>query len=429
MMATREILMPDVGEGITEAEITEWLVKVGDPVREDDLLATVMTDKATVEIPSPANGTVASLTGEIGEMTAVGAVIITLTTDGAETKSVSSRSGEDAATTASGKPEKPAPTAKPDNPKAAPPAAPVARAPSPPTSSKATGGKPLASPAVRRRALEAGIDLGHVRGTGPAGRISQRDLDDRLEGNEADSRPGRSARPRNDVKEIKITGLRRKIAERMQAANERIAPITYVEELDVTDLETLRAHLNKTQSGERPKLTVLPFLMLAMVRVLERHPGLNAHFDDDAGVLRQFGAIHIGMATQTPAGLMVPVITHAETRDIWGLAGEAARLADAAKSGTAKREELTGSTITLSSLGALGGIVSTPIINAPEVAIVGVNKIAVRPEWRDQTFVPRKMMNLSSSFDHRIIDGFDAAIFIQEIKTLIENPATLFMEP
>jgi 2-oxoisovalerate dehydrogenase E2 component (dihydrolipoyl transacylase) len=214
----------------------------------------------------------------------------------------------------------------------------------------------------------------------------------------------------------------------MSLSTSRIPHITYVEEVDVTALEDLRATMNRDRKPEQPKLTVLPFLMRALVKTAAEQPGVNAIFDDHAGIIHRHAAVHIGIATQTPAGLTVPVVRHAEARSIWDCASELNRLAEAARTGTATRDELTGSTITISSLGALGGIASTPVINHPEVAIVGVNKIAVRPVWDGTQFVPRKIMNLSSSFDHRVIDGWDAATFVQRLKTLLETPALIFVE-
>ncbi len=434
-MGLYKIQMPDVGEGITEAEIVEWNVKAGDVVREDDVLAAVMTDKATVEIPSPADGTVQSVSGEIGEMTAVGTVIITLEVDGEGNEASISAEASATAEKPVAEPT-PAPTPKPKpkpEPSAlAPKPAPVAVSKPVSTSAvsgapRAEGEAPLASPAVRKRAMDAGIKLVYVHGTGPAGRISHEDLDAYISG--ASAPAGRAGNaPNTAVEEIKVIGLRRKIAQRMQDAKQRIPHITYVEEVDVTELEKLRAHLNSTKRDDQPKLTILPFIMKAMVIAIKDYPKLSSHYDDSADVVYQYGAAHIGMAAQTPGGLMVPVLKHAETHDVWGLATESKRLADAAREGSISREELTGSTITLTSLGKLGGVVSTPVINSPEVAIVGVNKIRVRPEYIDGAFLPRKMMNLSSGFDHRIVDGYDAAEFIQRIKGLLENPATLFME-
>lgn len=436
-MGQHKIQMPDVGEGITEAEIVEWNVKVGDVVKEDDVLAAVMTDKATVEIPCPVDGVVAEISGEIGDMTPVGAVIISLDVEGeGNAASISAEASaprtEEApavkaapitATVKATPAPEPAPEKVTHAKKPTVSAAPLAKSGAP----RAEGEKPLASPAVRKRAMDAGVKLQYVHGTGPAGRISHEDLDAYISG--ASAPVGRAGNaPNTSVEEIKVIGLRRKIAERMQEAKRRIPHITYVEEIDVTELEKLRTHLNSTKHEDQPRLTILPFIMKAMIIAIKDYPKLSSHYADGEDILYQYGAAHIGMAAQTPGGLMVPVLRHAETHDVWGLATESKRLADAARDGSISREELTGSTITLTSLGKLGGVVSTPVINSPEVAIVGVNKIRVRPEYIDGGFVPRKMMNLSSGFDHRIVDGYDAAEFIQRIKGLLENPATLFME-
>jgi 2-oxoisovalerate dehydrogenase E2 component (dihydrolipoyl transacylase) len=287
--------------------------------------------------------------------------------------------------------------------------------------------RPLAAPAVRLRAREAGIDLRQLRGTGPAGRITHDDIDAWLK-RSGGKTPATQSLPKTAVTDIKIVGLRRKIAEKMSIASARIPHITYVEEVDVTALEDLRTKLNDGKKPGRPKLTLLPFLMRAMVRAVAEQPNFNAHFDDEAGILHQHAGVHIGIATQTEAGLVVPVVRHAEARDLFDCAAELTRLTDAARAGTATRDELMGSTLTITSLGALGGLATTPIINHPEVAIVGVNRIAVRPHWDGTAFVPRRMMNLSSSFDHRVIDGFDAAQFVQRIKTQLETPALLFID-
>jgi 2-oxoisovalerate dehydrogenase E2 component (dihydrolipoyl transacylase) len=288
------------------------------------------------------------------------------------------------------------------------------------------GERPLASPAVRLRAREAGVDLRQVAGTGPAGRITHDDLDAFIARGSAPAATG--LRRDTSVEEVKIVGLRRRIAEKMQIAKARIPHITYIEEVDVTALEELRGKLNATKRPEQAKLTLLPFLARAMVRAVAEQPQINALYDDEAGVVHRHGGVHIGVAAQTPSGLVVPVLRHAEARDLWDCAAEIGRLAEAARSGTATREELSGSTITITSLGALGGVATTPVINHPEVAIVGVNKIMVRPIWDGSQFVPRKMMNLSSSFDHRVVDGWDAAVFVQRLKALLETPALLFME-
>ncbi|MEW6169168.1 MAG: dihydrolipoamide acetyltransferase family protein, partial [Pseudomonadota bacterium] len=287
---------------------------------------------------------------------------------------------------------------------------------------------PLASPAVRQRARELGIELQYVPGSGPTGRITHADLDAYVQSRGSGPAPAARGAPRTAVEEIKIIGLRRRIAEAMQRAKQRIPHFAYVEELDVTELEALRRHLNETREPGQPKLSLLPFLLKAIVRTLPRFPQVNATYDDEAGILRRYAAVHCGIATQTPNGLLVPVLRHAETLDVWQMAAEIGRLAEAARAGKATREELSGSSITITSLGALGGIVSTPVINAPEVAIIGVNKLVERPAFRNGAVVPRLTMNLSSSFDHRIVDGFDAASFIQAVKTLLEHPATLFMD-
>jgi 2-oxoisovalerate dehydrogenase E2 component (dihydrolipoyl transacylase) len=437
-MGEHIIKLPDVGEGVAEAELVEWHVEVGELVREDTILAAVMTDKATVEIPSPVDGKVAWLGAQVGDSVAVGAPLVKLEVEGegavSEAPAVAAAptsekpKAEDAAKEgerepppppAEPAPKAPAPAAAPASARAAPAAA-AAGAPRP------EGERPLASPAVRLRAKEAGVDLRQVPGTGPAGRISHEDLDTFIARGRQPAAAG--LRRNTGVEEIKVVGLRRRIAEKMALARARIPHITYVEEVDVTALEELRAKLNAETSVERPRLTILPFLMRAMVRAIGEQPRMNAHFDDEAGVIHRHGGIHIGVATQTDAGLVVPVVRHAEARDLWDCAAELSRLGEAARNGTATRDELSGSTITITSLGALGGVATTPVINHPEVAIVGVNKIAVRPVWDGQRFVPRKMMNLSSSFDHRVIDGWNAAVFVQRIRTLLEIPAMIFLE-
>ena len=433
------IKLPDVGEGIAEAELVEWHVAVGDVIREDQLIAAVMTDKATVEIPSPVEGTVLWLGAEVGETVAVGSPIVRIAVAG----------GDAAATDDAAELQQPAEDHEPANaaraqpaPAPVPPSEPApkavaatvngngkAKAPAPSISGapRPEGERPLASPAVRLRAREAGIDLRQVRGTGPAGRIAHEDLDAFLSrGQQPAAATG--LQRRDGVETVKVVGLRRRIAEKMALAKSRIPHITYVEEIDVTALEELRARLNAEKKDGRPKLTLLPFLMRAMVKAIGEQPALNATFDDETGIIHRHAAVHIGIAAQTPAGLIVPVVRHAEARDLYDCAAEAQRLAEAARDGTAGRDELSGSTITITSLGALGGIATTPVINHPEVAIVGVNKMMVRPVWDGAQFVPRKMMNLSSSFDHRVIDGYDAAIFIQRIKALLEAPALIFIE-
>jgi 2-oxoisovalerate dehydrogenase E2 component (dihydrolipoyl transacylase) len=384
-MARYVFRLPDVGEGIAEAEIVEWRVAVGDHVEEEQPLVDVMTDKATVELTSPVAGVVLERGGEEGQELAVGEALVVLETEGAAPAEAAPKPA--AATTAAA-------------PAAAEPAAP----------------KPLASPATRRRAKEAGVDLASVRGSGPAGRVLDADF--------AAAKSPILAQ-RDGLTDVKVIGLRRRIAERMMDSYRRIPHYAYVEDVDVTELEALRAHLNASRPDGR--LSLPPFIITALVRVLADFPQINATYDDEAGVVHRHGPVHMGVAVQTDDGLLVPVVRHAEARDLWDLAAEIGRLAAAARDGKASREELTGSTITLTSLGALGGIATTPIINAPEVAIVGPNKIVERPVVRDGQVQVRKIMNISSSFDHRVVDGYDAAAFIQAVKARLEHPALLFM--
>lgn len=403
-MGEHLITMPDVGEGIAEAELAEWFVRVGEFVHEDAVLAAVTTDKATAEIPSPVTGQVVWLGAEAGEAVAVGAPLIRLAVKNADD---ADQVSDGVRTTNTGQPS-------------------PARGRGPAAAHREDE-KAMASPAVRHRARKAGIDLARVPGSGPSGRVTHEDLDAYLTGDARETgTPGPS--PNTTVEQIKVTGVRRKIAEKMTLAASRIPHITYVEEVDVTALEDFRATLNANRRAERPKLTLLPFLMRALIRAIAEQPHLNALYDDEAGILHQHGSVHIGVATQTPAGLIVPVVRHVEARDVWDCAAELNRLSEAARTGSATRQELGGSTITVTSLGALGGIASNPIINHPEVAIIGVNKIAMRPVWNGAAFIPRKMMNLSSSFDHRVIDGWDAAVFVQRIKTLLETPALIFVD-
>ncbi len=439
-MGTYIIKTPDIGEGIAEVELVAWHVREGDNVVADQLLADVMTDKATVEIPSPVAGKVLSLGGSIGQAVAVGSELIRLEVAGEG-------------------------NLKPGAPPANPPAAlvlPTFAVPPPlnagasvqqaieaavavhsPTGS--TMERPIASPAVRRRAWEMGIPLEQVRATGPAGRIVQADLDAYARAHPRPLQgPGQGPEPAtrhapvpvrvnafaelNSTETIAVIGLRRKIAMKMQDAKRRIPHFSYVEEIDVTELEALRQQLNTRWDGRRARLTLLPLLVRAMVLALREFPQINARFDDELGVITRHGAVHLGIATQTGNGLMVPVLRHAEALDLWACAGEIVRVAEAARAGKATREELSGSTITLTSLGSLGGIANTPIINHPEVAIVGVNRIVERPVVRRGAIVVRQMMNLSSSFDHRVVDGMHAAQFVQAIRGFMEAPATLFVE-
>lgn len=419
--------LPDVGEGTAEAELVGWHVKVGDAVSEDQILADVMTDKATVEITSPVNGVVVALHGEPGVAQAVGGPLVSFKVEGAGNVKAEAAPA-------------PAPAPAPVKAEAAPaakaavpaPKATPAKAVAEGFTTRKAGERPLASPAVRKRARDLGVELQFVAGSGPAGRIGHEDLDAYVSGGgrgaSAPSGGGSMYARAEGVTETRIIGLRRKIAEKMAESVRRIPHITYVEEIDVTALEELRAHLNaQAKATGKPKLNVLPFIARAIVVALRDQPTINSHYDDEAGILTTHAAVHLGIAAQTPNGLMVPVVRHAEARDPYDTAQEIARVSGAAKDGSAKRDELSGSTITITSLGTLGGVVHTPIINHPEVAIVGPNKIQERVVVRDGQMVVRKMMNLSSSFDHRIVDGHDAAVFVQRIKGLLEHPATLWM--
>ena len=438
-MGMRSIRLPDVGEGVAEAEIVEWSVKVGDLVREDQVVAAVMTDKATVEIPTPVAGAVVALGGAVGDVLAVGSELIRIDAPGLPDLPPPAARGAPARAAPAKAGPPPEPRAAEPEPAAAelplkaPPSAPVAPprplAPAPRHGApRPPGEKPLASPAVRQKAREAGIDLRFVPGTGPAGRITHDDLDAYVSRPPEAPARGSGKAPNLGVETIKVVGMRRRIAQNMAEFARRVAHFSYVEEVDVTALEELRAALNARATAERPKLTMLPFLMLAVVKAVADFPQVNAHYDDDNEVIERYGAVHLGIATQTPVGLMVPVVRHAETLSLHECGREMRRVSEAARQGVAARDELSGSTITLTSLGALGGVASTPIINRPEVAIVGVNKIVVRPVWRDGAFAPRKIMNLSSSFDHRVVDGHDAATFIQRVRALLEMPASLFIE-
>lgn len=424
-MGTHVIKMPDIGEGIAEVELSQWHVKVGDLVVEDQVLADVMTDKAMVDIPSPVHGKVIALGGQPGEVMAVGSVLISIEVEGAGNLKESAAPAPVTQAPAAPKVE----AAVESKPAAAAAPRPAAVCQGPMVAREANE-RPLASPAVRKHALDLGIQLRLVRGTGPAGRVLHEDLEAYLaQGQSNASAPAAAAyAQRHDEEQIQVIGMRRKIAQRMQDATQRAAHFSYVEEIDVTAIEELRAHLNEKHGASRGKLTLLPFLVRALVVALRDFPQMNARYDDEAQVITRLGAVHVGVATQSDVGLMVPVVRHAEARSLWDSAAEISRLANAARNGKASRDELSGSTITLTSLGALGGIVSTPVLNLPEVAIVGVNKIVERPMVVKGQVVIRKMMNLSSSFDHRVVDGMDAALFIQAIRGLLEQPATLFVE-
>ncbi|MFZ8985274.1 MAG: dihydrolipoamide acetyltransferase family protein [Steroidobacteraceae bacterium] len=394
--------MPDLGEGTVEAEVVEWKVKVGDEVEEDSIIAEVMTDKAAVEVPAPVSGRVVSLTGGPGDMVAVGAELAVFEVAG---------DGEVQETPAA---------------VAAPAAGQVAPAEAAPAASRV-----MTSPAIRRKAREAGIDLTTVAGSGPGGRITAGDLESyRSEGPAVAvqaASPAQAAR-REAVEEIKVIGLRRLIAQRMSEAKRNIPHFAYVEEVDVTELEALRVHLNGRLPAGVERYTLLPFIALGLARVLADYPQCNAHYDESRGVLLRHAGVHLGIATQTPEGLKVPVVRHAETLTLAGMSAAISAAALAARSGKASRDQLSGSTITLTSLGKLGGIVSTPIINAPEMAIIGVNRAVERPMVHNGSITIRRMMNLSSSFDHRFVDGHDAAAMIQALKGRLEHPATLFIQ-
>jgi len=437
-MGIHIIKMPDIGEGIAEVELVAWHVQVGDTVAEDQILADVMTDKATVEIPSSVAGKVLALGGAVGQVMAVGSEVIRIEVEGAGNVKPGVAGAAPVAAAAPASAFAAAPSAQ-----AAAPAvtngsngsangsangrsnkAPAALV-------RAPGDKPIASPAVRRQAWDLGVELQFVPGTGTAGRITHEDLQAYV-ARSAQAQPAGTTdqrfAQRLDEQTVPVIGLRRKIAQKMQEAKRRIPHFTYVEEVDMTELEALRARLNAQHAKERGRLTVLPFLVRAIVLAAREHPQINARFDDEAAVVTRHGAVHLGIATQTEGGLMVPVVHHAETLDLWACAAEVLRLAEAARSGKATRDELSGSTITITSLGALGGIVSTPVINHPEVAIVGINRMVERPMIRNGAVVARQMMNLSSSFDHRVVDGLHAAEFIQLIRGYLECPATLFVE-
>lgn len=420
--------LPDIGEGVVEGEVVEWMVSMGDIVKEDDPILSVMTDKATVEIPSPVDGKVSKIIGEPGDILPVGEVCIEFEVDGAG----NSDSTSEATTVEAPSPEpepKPEPVETKPQPvpepvvEAAAPAAPVARA---------AGTKALASPAVRQRAREANIDLQLVGGSGPGGRISHADLDRHIAGGAAGATSfapvGATAKTKlTGTEAIKVIGLRRKIADSMMASYSTIAHFSYFEEVDITGLEELRQHLNSTRPEGAPKLTYLPFIMQALVKALRESPECNALFDDEANVVTRHQAIHLGIATQTDRGLYVPVVKHVEALDIWQSAVEMVRVTSATREGKASAEELSGSTFTITSLGRLGGLGATPIINKPEVGILGVHNAKERAVVRDGQIVVRRMMNLSSSWDHRVVDGHDGATLVQKVKTLLENPATIFM--
>lgn len=446
------IRIPDIGEGIAEVELVAWHVKEGDTVKEDQIIADVMTDKATVEIPSHTDGKILSLGGTVGATMAVGSELVRMEVKGEGNLKAGDQAPSHAAAAPAPAPAPAAPTPAPAPVVAAPIASPATATAEPkavpgggwsPVSAtesehpslqrvtpRRSNERPLASPAVRRRALDLGIELRFVQGTGPAGRILHEDLEAfAAGGGQAPAGAAASGYAKREGEQtIPVIGLRRKIAQKMQEAKRHIPHFSYVEEIDVTELEKLRQDLNAKYAKERGKLTLLPFLARAMVVAIRQYPQVNARFDDEKGVITRYAAVNLGVATQTPNGLMVAVVPHAEALDLWSCAHQVADVAEAARSGKATREQLTGSTITLTSLGALGGIASTPVINYPEVAIVGVGRMVKRPVYQGDQIVPRLLMNLSSSFDHRVVDGMDGALFIQAVRALLESPALLFIQ-
>ncbi|MCR9178919.1 MAG: 2-oxo acid dehydrogenase subunit E2 [Erythrobacteraceae bacterium] len=424
--------MPDVGEGVAEAEVVEWHVKIGDRVEEDQHLVDVMTDKATIDIESPVAGTVVEVAGEVGDVVAIGAMLLVIEVEGAaeaEAEAEAAQIEDDM----SDAPEQPLPLGEGVGDGGSTPEPEETPAPSnshPPTpSSRGGGDKVLASPAVRQRARDLGIDLAEVK---PAddGRVRHGDLDAFLAYN-AGGGFAAAGKARPD-ETIKVIGLRKRIAQNMAAAKRNIPHFTYVEECDVTALEELRAQLNAAR-GEKPKLTMLPLLIRAICKALPDYPMINARYDDQANIVTRHGRVHLGMAAQTDGGLMVPVIRDAQSRNLWQLAREIARLAEAARTGKATSEELSGSTLTITSLGPLGGVATTPVINRPEVAIIGPNRIVERPMFvpdgmGGERIARRKLMNISISCDHRVVDGYDAASFVQAMKKLLETPVLLLAD-
>ncbi|GIR76010.1 MAG: lipoamide acyltransferase component of branched-chain alpha-keto acid dehydrogenase complex [Candidatus Poseidoniales archaeon] len=427
-MGKYEFKLPDIGEGVVEGEVVEWMVAVGDTVKEDDPILSVMTDKATVEIPAPCDGVVASIVGEAGDILPVGGVCIVFDVEG---EGNASETAEPAAEETPVVEETPEPVVEATTPEPAPAPAPAAPAAAAPVA-RAAGTKALASPAVRQRARAANIDLQLVAGSGPAGRISHADLDRHIAGGAAAATPampmgGVAKVARNGTEDIKVIGLRRKIADGMMSSYSTIPHFSYFEEVDVTELEALRQHLNATRPEGAPKLTYLPFIMQALVKALAQRPECNAVYDDEAGVVTRHEAINLGIATQTDRGLYVPVVKHVEAMDIWQSAAEMGRVTQATRDGKAGVDDLTGSTFTITSLGRLGGLGATPIINKPEVGILGVHNAKDRAVVHNGHVVVRRIMNLSSSWDHRVVDGHDGASLVQLVKSYLEHPATIFM--
>ena len=418
--------LPDIGEGVVEGEVVQWHVSVGDSVSEDDPIVDVMTDKATVTIPSPVSGVISSLSGDVGDMIAVGSSLMEIDSEG-EGGSPSAEDTEEREPVSDSDPPKapePSPAPKAPEPSPAPKAPEYA-----PSEIQTHTGRVLASPAVRKRARENDVDLSNVRGSGPAGRIRHADLDAFIAAGGAVSGapPMAYSLKRTEVTPVKVVGLRRKISEQMSLSKSRIPHFSYFEEVDITELENLRQILNSTRDETQPKLTYLPFIMIALAKIMPDHPECNAHFDDEAGVVNRNAAVNLGIATQTDRGLYVPVVKHVESMDIWKTAYEMQRVSSSARDGSASLDELTGSTFTITSLGREGGLGATPIINHPEVAILGVHKAREMPVARDGAVVIRRIMNLSSAFDHRVVDGADGASLIQHLKRMLENPALIFM--
>ena len=421
--------LPDIGEGVVEGEIVAWHVKVGDSIKEDDQIVDIMTDKATVTIPSPTGGIVTELSGEVGDMIAVGSALVTFSTDGSSSNNQAQNSPEPEVTLEPviEEEKKPEPIAKEIKKPAPKPVELI-------TESKivaSSGGNTriLASPAVRRRARDADLDLSVVSGSGPAGRIRHADLDAYIAagGTVTGAPPTSYSTKRTDTNEIKVVGLRRKIAEQMVKSKFSIPHFSYFEEIDVTELEELRQMLNATRDNDQPKLTYLPFIMMALAKIMPNHKECNALYNDESNVVTQYSAVHLGIATQTDRGLFVPVVKHVEAMDIWQSASEMQRVSGAARNGTASLDDLSGSTFTITSLGRDGGLGATPIINHPEVSILGIHKAREMPVVKDGKIVVRRIMNVSSSFDHRIVDGANGATLVQALKRMLEYPALIFM--
>ena len=428
--------LPDIGEGVVEGEVVQWHVSVGDSVSEDDPIVDVMTDKATVTIPSPVSGVISSLSGDVGDMIAVGSSLMEIDSEGEGGGSAAVGAGEQESVPDPDPPPEAEAAPAPKEPEPAPaPKAPEPPAPAPkapehvPSQIQNPTGRVLASPAVRKRARENDVDLTNVRGSGPAGRIRHADLDAFIAAGGAVSGapPMAYSLKRTEVTPVKVVGLRRKISEQMSLSKSRIPHFSYFEEVDITELENLRQILNSTRDESQPKLTYLPFIMLSLAKIMPDHPECNAHFDDEAGVVNRNAAVNLGIATQTDRGLYVPVVKHVESMDIWKTASEMQRVSGSARDGSASLDELTGSTFTITSLGREGGLGATPIINHPEVAILGVHKAREMPVARNGAVVIRRIMNLSSAFDHRVVDGADGASLIQHLKRMLENPALIFM--